>query len=87
MRSMVSVVTGHIEEQAKSTSYLEVLPRQDLDTLTILDPGSVDSFLQHPDNQRLSILFTMEAKSGNKLAFLLDLDKYFQVMIPYIAFI
>ena len=29
----------------------------------------------------------MEAKSGNKLAFLLDYDKYFQVMNAYIAFI
>ena len=66
---------------------MEVLPRLDLDTFTILDTGSVDSFLQHPNNQHLTIRFTMEAKSGNKLAFLLDLDKYFQVMNPYIAFI
>ena len=64
-----------------------MLPRLDLDTFTILDSGSVDSFLQHPNNQHLSILFTLEAKSGNKLAFLLDPDNYFQVMNAYIAFI
>ena len=35
-----------------------------------LDCGSVDSFLQHLNNQEPSIRFTMETESDSKLAFL-----------------
>ena len=40
------------------------------DTFTVLDRGSVDSFLQHLNNQQPSIRFTMETESDSKLAFL-----------------
>ena len=40
------------------------------DTLTILYRGNFDSFLQHLNNQRPSICFTMETEDDCKLAFL-----------------
>ena len=40
------------------------------DTFTVLDRESVDSFLQHLNNQQPSIRFTMETESDGSLAFL-----------------
>ena len=77
MGSPVSAVIANLymesfEEQAIATSpynpriwkhYVE-------DAFTVLDRGSIDSFLQHPNNQEPSIRFTMKTESDSKLAFL-----------------
>jgi len=39
-------------------------------TFRVLDRESVDSFLQHLNNQQSSIRFTMETESDSRLAFL-----------------
>ena len=57
------------EEQAIATSPYK--PNVDVDdTFTVLDRGSVDSFLQHLNIEEPSILFTVETGSDSKLAFL-----------------
>ena len=71
MGSPVSAVIANLymesfEEQAIATSpynpriwkhYVE-------DAFTVLDRGSIDSFLQHPNNQEPSIRFTMKTESN-----------------------
>ena len=76
MGSPVSAVIANLymesfEEQAITTSSNKprIWRRYVTDTFTILDRGSVDSFLQHLNNQQPSIRFTMETEN-NKLAFL-----------------
>ena len=60
------------EEQAIASSPYKprIWKRYVDDTFTVLDRGSVDSFLQHLNNQETSIRFTMETESDSKLAFL-----------------
>ena len=60
------------EEQAIASSPYKprIWKRYVDDTFTVLDRGSVDSFLQHLNNQQPSIRFTMETESDSKLAFL-----------------
>ena len=77
MGSPVSAVIANLymerfEEQAIATSpYKPRIWKRYVDaTFTVLDRGSVDSFLQHLNNEELSILFTMETESDSKLAFL-----------------
>ena len=56
------------EEQAIATSLYQprIWRRYVDDTFTVLDLGSVDSLLQHLNNQQPSIRFTMETvKHGN----------------------
>ena len=77
MGSPVSAVIANLymesfEEQAIATSPYKprVWKRYVDDTFTVLDRESVESFLQHLNNQQPSIRFTMETESGGKLAFL-----------------
>ena len=77
MGSPVSAVIGNLymesfEEQAITTSPYKprIWKRYIDDTFTVLDRGSIDSFLQHLNNQQPSIRFTMETESDSKLAFL-----------------
>ena len=77
MGSPVSAVIANLymesfEEQAITTSSYKptIWKRYVDDTLTILDRGNVDDFLQHLNNQQPSIRFTMETENNNKLAFL-----------------
>ncbi|KAL9967396.1 hypothetical protein ACROYT_G025613 [Oculina patagonica] len=77
MGSPVSAVVANLymenfEEQAiTSSSYKpKIWKRYVDDTFTILDRGSVDSFLQHLNNQQPSIRFTMETENDCKIAFL-----------------
>ncbi|KAL9965123.1 hypothetical protein ACROYT_G028877 [Oculina patagonica] len=77
MGSPVSAVVANLymesfEEQAiTSSSYKpKIWKRYADDTFTILDRGSVDSFLQHLNNQQPSIRFTMETENDCKIAFL-----------------
>jgi len=60
------------EEQAIATSPYKprIWKRYVDETFTVLDHGSVDSFLQHLNNQEPSMRFTMETEGDNKLAFL-----------------
>ena len=77
MGSSVSAVIANLymesfEEQAITTSPYKprVWKRYVDDTFTVLDRESVDSFLQHLNNQQPSIRFTMETESDSRLAFL-----------------
>ena len=77
MGSPVSAVIANLymesfEEQAITTSSYKprIWKRYVDDTFTILDRASVDSFLQHLNDQQPSIRFTMETENDNKLAFL-----------------
>ncbi len=77
MGSPVSAVVANLytesfEEQAITLSSCKpkIWKRNVDDTLTILDRGKVDNFLQHLDNQQPSIHFTMETESDWKIAFL-----------------
>ncbi|KAL9970709.1 hypothetical protein ACROYT_G023121 [Oculina patagonica] len=77
MGSPVSAVFANLymesfEEQAiTSSSYKpKIWKRYVDDNFTILDRGSVDSFLQHLNNQQPSIRFTMEIENVYKIAFL-----------------
>ena len=75
--SPVSAVIANLymesfEEQAIATSPYKprVWKRYVDDTFTILDRESVESFLQHLNNQQPSICFTMETESGASSPFL-----------------
>ena len=77
MGNPASAVIGNLymesfEEQAITTSSHKprIWRRYVDDTWTILDRGSVDSFLQYLNNKQPSIRFTMETENDNKLAFL-----------------
>ena len=81
MESQVSVVTcianlymESFEQQAittwTSSSKLRIWKRYVDNTLTILDCGNIDSFLQHLNNQQPSIRFIMETVNNYKLTFL-----------------
>jgi len=77
MGSPVSAVIANLymesfKEQAIATSpYKPRIWKCYMDeTFTILDRGNVNSFLQHLNNQRPSIHFTMETESDSKLIFL-----------------
>ncbi|XP_078370337.1 uncharacterized protein LOC144654108 [Oculina patagonica] len=77
MGSPVSAVVANLymesfEEQAiNSSSYKPTIWKRYVDdTFTILDRGSVNSFLQHLNNQQPSIRFTMETENDCKIAFL-----------------
>ncbi|KAL9973358.1 hypothetical protein ACROYT_G019801 [Oculina patagonica] len=77
MGSPVSAVVANLymesfEKQAiTSSSYKPKIWKCYMDdTFTILDRGSVDSFLQHLNNQQPSIRFTMETENDCKIAFL-----------------
>jgi len=75
MGSQVSAVIANLymesfEEQAMATSPYKprILKRYVDDTFTGLDSGSVDSFLQHFNNQEPSIRFAMETEIDSKPA-------------------
>ena len=77
LRNLVSAVIANLfmesfEEQAIATSLYQprIWRRYVDDTFTVLDLGSVDSLLQHLNNQQPSIRFTMETESDSKPAFL-----------------
>jgi len=75
--SPVSVVIANLymesfKKQAIATSSYKprIWKRYVDDTFTVLDRGSVDSFINHLNNQEPSIRFTMVTESDSKLAFL-----------------
>ena len=75
--SRVSAVIANLymesfEEQAIASSIYKpkVWKRYVDDTFAVLDSESVDSFLQHLNDQHPSICFTIETESDGKLAFL-----------------
>jgi len=77
MGSPVSAVIANLyiesfEKQAIATSSYKprIWKRYVDDTFTLLDRGSVDSFIHHLNNQEPSIRFTMVTESDSKLAFL-----------------
>ena len=64
---IANLYTEGFEEQAMATSPYKPRRRRHLYSTR---SESVDSFLQHLDNQQPSIRFTMETESDSKLAFL-----------------